>query len=75
MKFAITPQSHIRKKVEYQNILALLLYSLLYKFVCNVEVAVGPKFCGSTNHYKPQAIFNLQRHISKLIVIVPVDEY
>ena len=41
--------------------------------VRNVEVAVAPKFDGSKK-YKPQAVFKVKRHVSKLIVLVPIDE-
>ena len=42
--------------------------------VRNVEIKVAPRFGGSsTTKYKPQSLYKLKRHVSKLIVIVPVD--
>ena len=41
--------------------------------VRNVEIAVAPKFDGSKK-FNPQPLFKLRRHVSNLIVIVPVDE-
>ena len=41
--------------------------------VRNVAIAVAPKFDGSKK-FKPKALFKLRRHVSNLIVIVPVDE-
>ena len=39
----------------------------------NVEVKVAPRYDGSSK-YKPQVMYKLKRHVSKLIVIVPIDE-
>ena len=39
----------------------------------NVEVSVAPK-CDGSKVYKPQAVTKLKRHVSNLIVIVPVEE-
>ena len=54
---------------------ACVVYVFLDKkgIVYNVEIAVTPKFDGSKKQ-KPQAIFELWRHVSKLMVVVPVDE-
>ena len=41
--------------------------------VRNVEIKVAPRFEGSSK-YKPQVLYKLKRHVSKLIVIVPVEE-
>ena len=41
--------------------------------VRNVEVKVAPRCAGSAA-YKPQVLYKLKRHTSKLIVIVPVEE-
>ena len=39
----------------------------------NVEVSVAPK-CDGSKVYKPQAVTKLKRHVSNLIVVVPVEE-
>ena len=39
----------------------------------NVELSVVPK-CDGSKVYKPQAVTKLKRHVSNLIVIVPVEE-
>ena len=41
--------------------------------VRNVEIKVAPRFEGSSK-YKPQVLYKLKRHVSKMIVIVPVEE-
>ena len=41
--------------------------------VRNVEITVAPR-CEGSNTYQPQVLRRLRRHVSMLIVIVPVEE-
>ena len=41
--------------------------------VRNVEIKVAPR-CEGSSKYKPQVLYKLKRHVSKLIVIIPVEE-
>ena len=41
--------------------------------VRNVEIKVAPRFKGR-GQYRSQVLYKLKRHVSNLIVIVPVEE-
>ena len=41
--------------------------------VRNVEIKVAPR-CEGSSKYKPQVLYKLKRHVSKLIVITTVEE-
>ena len=41
--------------------------------VRNVEIKVAPRFKGG-GQYQSQVLYKLKRHVSNLIVIVPVEE-
>ena len=43
------------------------------RIIRNVEVKVAPRFKGR-GQYQSQVLYKLKRHISNLIVIVPVEE-